>query len=116
MVYYDNSTNITNVVNVKNNDEDSDKIYRTITLSLVITVTIGMLVFHSYNIYKRSILVFPIEMPHDLPAPNRTSRFFRDDYAADAANDYFNRTPIEWYELENRLSDNNGILSGDHIN
>tara|TARA_B100000902_G_scaffold52106_1_gene58789 strand:+ start:638 stop:964 length:327 start_codon:yes stop_codon:yes gene_type:complete len=108
MVYYDNSTNITNVVNVKNNDEDSDKIYSTITLSLVITVTIGMLVFHSYNIYKRSILVFPIEMPHDLPAPRRTSRFFRDDYTDDD-DDCFNRTPIEWYELENRLS-------GDHIN
>jgi len=110
MVYYDNSTNITNVVNVKNNDEDSDKIYRTITLSLVITVTIGMLVFHSYNIYKRSILVFPIEMPHDLPAPRRTSRFFRDDYTDDD-DDYVNRTPIEWYELENRLSNKNEVLS-----
>lgn len=108
MVYYDNSTNITNVVNVKNNDEDSNKIYGTITLSLVITVTIGMLVFHSYNIYKRSILVFPIEMPYDLPAPRRTSRFFRGDYTDD---DYFNRTPIEWYELENRLSDKNEVLS-----
>ena len=91
MVYYDNSTNTTNVVNVKNNDEDSNKIYGTITLSLVITVTIGMLVFHSYNIYKRSILVF-----------------FRGDYTDD---DYFNRTPIEWYELENRLSDKNEVLS-----
>ena len=112
MVYYDNSTNITNItniVNVKNNDEDSDKIYRTITLSLVITVTIGMLIFHSYNIYKRSVLVFPIEMPHDLPAPRRTSRFFRDDYTDD--DDYFNRNPIEWYELENRLSDKNEVLS-----
>ncbi len=108
MVYYDNSTNTTNVVNVKNNDEDSNKIYGTITLSLVITVTIGMLVFHSYNIYKRSILVFPIEMPHDLPAPRRTSRFFRGDYTDD---DYFNRTPIEWYELENRLSNKNEVLS-----
>ena len=100
--------NLLFVVNVKNNDEDSDKIYRTITLSLVITVTIGMLVFHSYNIYKRSVLVFPIEMPHDLPAPRRTSRFFRDDYTD---NNYFNRTPLEWYELENRLSDNNEVLS-----
>ena len=47
-------------------------------------------------------------MPHDLPAPNRTARFFRDDYTDDD-DDCFNRTPIEWYELENRLS-------SDHIN
>ena len=113
MVYYDNSTNIsniTNVVNVKNVDDDDDdyeKIFRVISLSLIISAAIGIAIIHVRNIYKQSILVFPLEMPHDLPLPNRTSRFFRDDYTDDC----FNSTPIEWYELENRLSDKNEVLS-----
>mgnify|MGYP005723944419 CR=1 FL=1 len=111
MVYYDNSTNITNVVNVKDNindEEELEKIFRVITFSLIISAAIGIAIIHVRNIYKQSILVFPLEMPHDLPAPRRTSRFFRDDYTD---NNYFNRTPLEWYELENRLSDNNEALS-----
>ena len=79
-----------------------------ISLSLIISAAIGIAIIHVRNIYKQSILVFPLEMPHDLPAPRRTSRFFRDDYTD---NNYFNRTPLEWYELENRLSDNNEALS-----
>lgn len=111
MVYYDNSTNITNVVNVKDNindEEELEKIFRVITFSLIISAAIGIAIIHVRNIYKQSILVFPLEMPHDLPAPRRTSRFFRDDYTH---NNYFNSTPLEWYELENRLSDNNEVLS-----
>ncbi len=92
MVYYDNSTNITNitnVVNVKNNEEDSEKLYRIITVSFIISATVGILMFHVYNVYKKSILVFPIdELPQNIPSTNRTTtRYFRDDYTDD---DYFN--------------------------
>lgn len=91
MVYYENETNTTNMINVESNQDNPKKIYRMISFSIIAAASIGILFFHVRNIYKQSILVFPID-PSNIPSnPTINQRFI----SGTRTSEEFTRIPID---------------------
>ena len=59
MIDYKNTSNISDV-SQKEDIDDSEHIYKIVTVSFVITSTIGILMLHVFNMYKQRDKVLPM--------------------------------------------------------
>uniref|UniRef100_A0A6C0AV12 Uncharacterized protein n=1 Tax=viral metagenome TaxID=1070528 RepID=A0A6C0AV12_9ZZZZ len=59
MIDYKNTSNISDV-SQKEDIDDSEHIYKIVTVSFVITSTIGILMCHVFNMYKQRDKVLPM--------------------------------------------------------